>query len=136
MSFLFIHKLNNSCTESGFFAAKTLNLDYILYRYLIFTSIAELPFIKCIKNEMMEHSVFGFFALPTPFAGTGARNRIGSLLLDHLIKFELTNQRIVPKCSSDRVVYFTGTPQFQYRKENRESANHSCCSSKSCAVIG
>ena len=34
------------------------------------------------------------------------------------------------------MVYFTGTPQFQYQKENRESANHSCCSSKSCAVIG
>ena len=34
------------------------------------------------------------------------------------------------------MVYFTGTPQFQYQKENRKSANHSCCSSKSCAVIG
>ena len=34
------------------------------------------------------------------------------------------------------MVYFTGTPQFQYQKENSKSANHSCCSSKSCAVIG
>ena len=32
--------------------------------------------------------------------------------------------------------FFTGTPQFQYQKENRESANHRCCSSKFCAVIG
>ena len=31
-----------------------------------------------------------------------------------------------------RVVYFTGTPQFQYQQEKHESANHSCCSSKSC----
>ena len=28
--------------------------------------------------------------------------------------------------------FFTGTPQFQYQKENRQLANHSCCSSKSC----
>ena len=35
-----------------------------------------------------------------------------------------------------RVIYLTGHPQFQYQKENRDSANHTCCSSKSCAVIG
>ena len=35
-----------------------------------------------------------------------------------------------------RVSFLTGTPQFQDQKENRESANHICCSSKTCAVIG
>ena len=28
--------------------------------------------------------------------------------------------------------FLTGRPQFQYQKENCQSANHSCCSSKSC----
>ena len=34
----------------------------------------------------------------------------------------------VPFCVySVRVVYFTGTHQFQYQKENRQAANHCYC---------
>ena len=31
-----------------------------------------------------------------------------------------------------RVIFFTGTPQFQYQKENRQAANRDCCSRKYC----
>ena len=31
-----------------------------------------------------------------------------------------------------RVIFLTGPPQFQYQKDNLQSANHSCCSSKTC----
>ena len=31
-----------------------------------------------------------------------------------------------------RVVFLTGSSQFQYQLENCQSANHSCCSRKSC----
>ena len=37
---------------------------------------------------------------------------------------------IIDQQISYRVVFFTGTPQFQYQKENCQLANQSCCSCK------
>ena len=42
---------------------------------------------------------------------------------------------MVVRPSRYRVIFLTGPPQFQYQKENCQSANHSCCSRKSCNVF-
>ena len=39
-------------------------------------------------------------------------------------------------CVSYRVSFLTGTPQFQYQKENRQAANHSTGFTGTAAVIG
>ena len=47
-----------------------------------------------------------------------------------------TAQKIVKRPTILQGGYFTGTPQFQYQKENRQAANHSTGFTGTAAMIG
>ena len=100
---------------------------------------ARLPFADCLglSVQFPRHDVGNMRNLIS-LAEKGRCNwKHSSQIIADCYRRETDAQRpmvLSPFFRTYRVFFLTGPPipKFQYQKENRHLANHSCCSSKSC----